>query len=389
MDHRELIALYDLGHIEEHSPGLIHWHAPGVRVLRKLEDYVRLLHEEKGYMEVRSPALLSKSLWEKSGHWDKYQDLMYVAEGGEVPMAVKPMSCPGHIAIYQEKKRSYRELPFRQFEFGHVHRREMSGSLSGWLRLRGFVQDDSHVLCAKDQIKDVIQDFVSMVEKAYKDFGFDIWAWKISLRPEKRAGSDDVWDEAESALRAACVSMGIKAKEVPGDGAFYGPKLEVVLKDRLGRDWQCGVAQVDFVLPSRFDLEYDASNGKDSPVMIHHAILGSLERWLSVVMEHHGELPKWLSPHEVAVLPVSQAQLDYAKELVSVLKREGVRADLLLDGPLGGRVRSAGMLKYAHQVVVGDKEKESGSVSVGQKGQMKQVALSDWAKIVAKDLKAP
>lgn len=378
MDHRELVSLYDLGHIEEHSPGLIHWHEKGVLVLRRLEDYVRRLHQAEGYKEVRSPAILSKSLWEKSGHWEKYQDLMYVAEDPEQPMAVKPMSCPGHIAIFAQKKRSYRELPFKQFEFGHVHRREMSGSLNGWLRLRGFVQDDSHVICAKEQILPVISDFVRMVEKAYKDFGFESWEWKISLRPEKRAGSDEIWDAAEEALRAACRGLRIQAEEVEGDGAFYGPKLEVVLKDRLGRKWQCGVAQVDFVLPNRFGLSFQGKEHAEVPVMIHHAVLGSLERWLSVLMEHHGLLPDWLSPHQVALLPVSAQQADAAHELAAAVHKKGLSVNVIEDGPLGGRVREAGLLRYADVLVIGQKEKDDHSVSSGKKGGPKDVPKDIW-----------
>lgn len=391
-DHRNQIMAYDLGHIEEHSPGLIHWHANGVKVLRKLEDFVLGLHQQYDYQEVRSPALLSKSLWEKSGHWDKYQDLMFVAQMDEnEAYAIKPMSCPGHIGIYQQKRRSYRELPFALFEFGHVHRYESSGSLSGWMRLRGFVQDDSHVLCAPDQIDHVISQFVEMVQKAYLAFGFEKWNWQISLRPEKRAGDDALWDQAENALRQACQRLGIDAKEVEGEGAFYGPKLEASLVDRLGRSWQCGVAQVDFVLPGRFDLSYQNAEGKSAePVMIHHAVLGSLERWLSIVMEHHQKLPQWLSPHAVAILPISIKQEEEALHLAKQLRRKGIEASVFSEGPLGGRVRDAKDHLYAHIAVLGNQEIEKQSISVRKEDGSSEVLLqSEWIDQLVEQLRSP
>ena len=391
VDHRDLVSSYDLGHIEQHSPGLIHWHPNGVRVLRKLEDWIRALHAQNRYQEVRSPAILSKALWEVSGHWEKYQDLMFVAQVEDEAYAVKPMSCPGHIGIYKHRRRSYRELPFAQFEFGHVHRKEPSGALSGWMRLRGFVQDDSHVLCSVAQIEQVIGRFVGMVSQAYGAFGFSNWSWRLSLRPEKRSGSDALWDQAEGALRQACAALGIEVVEAPGDGAFYGPKLEAAIEDRLGRQWQCGVAQVDFVLPERFDLEFQNAQGeREQPVMIHHAVLGSLERWLSIVMEHRGELPAWLSPHQVALLPIGAEQENYCHALAVELRERGVEACVLNDGPLAGRVRDVQELHYAHIAVVGKREQAQEQVSArGKDGKSVVVARKEWLDAVVASSQAP
>lgn len=392
LDHRDLVAAYDLGHIESHSPGLIHWHPAGVSVLRKLEHWVRVLHARQGYQEVRSPALLSRELWEQSGHWDKYRELMFSCEPpGEQAYAIKPMSCPGHIGIYAHRRRSYRELPLRLFEFGHVHRREPSGALSGWMRLRGFVQDDSHVFCAAQDIQVVIAKFVGMVEQAYRAFGFQSWSWRISLRPEQRAGDDVLWDAAEGALRQACAELGIVVEEAPGEGAFYGPKLEAALVDRLGRAWQCGVAQVDFVLPERFALDYQAADGlRAQPVMIHHAVLGSLERWLSIVMEHAGALPDWLSPHAVAVLPISQGQAEAAHALCEQMRGRGIEAQVLEEGPLSGRIRDAAAACFSHIGVIGGREAEAGQVSVrGSDGKSQVMAQSAWIEALAEACAPP
>lgn len=390
-DHRDQVAIYDLGHIEQHSPGLIHWHPNGARVLRRLEDWMLRLHERQGYQQVRSPAMLSKALWEQSGHWEKYQDLMFVAGGEEDSYAIKPMSCPGQIGIYAQKRRSYRELPYRLFEFGHVHRNEPSGSLSGWMRLRGFVQDDSHVFCEHAQIGEVISGFVRMVEMAYRAFGFEKWSWRLSLRPDKRAGSDEVWNQAESALRRACGDLGIEVVEAPGEGAFYGPKLEAAIEDRLGRQWQCGVAQVDFVLPERFALDYQNQSGERAqPVLIHHAVLGSLERWLSIVMEHMGRLPNWLSPHQVAVLPIGAGQEDACAKVVSKLRLNGVDAHMIAGDPLGGRVRHAMELQYAHIGIIGAREADAGQVSVRQEsGKSVPMPEDAWIEQVIASCQAP
>lgn len=367
-DHRELIQAYDLGHIEEHSPGLIHWHPNGQKVLKKLKQIVSNLHEQYKYQEVSSPMILHRSLWEQSGHWDKYQHNMFVAQGGsdeQGQYAIKPMSCPGHISIFKHQNRSYRQLPHRLFEFGHVHRNEPSGALSGWMRLRGFVQDDSHVFAQPNQIAHVVGDLVKMVEHMYRLFGFEQWKWRLSLRPEQRSGSDELWDQAENALREVCAQLNLEVVEAPGEGAFYGPKLEAAVEDRLGRQWQCGVAQVDFVLPQQFDLGYWNDQGaKDVPVMIHHAVLGSLERWLSIVMEHHGELPDWLHPNPIVLLPISQQQSDFVASLSQQLHARGMEHIVLDDGPIQGRLREADRLAIPNRWVIGAREVEHNSVAV-------------------------
>ncbi len=386
-DHRDLIVAYDLGHIEEHSPGLIHWHPNGQKVLNKLKAIVRDCHEKHDYQEVSSPLMLHRSLWEKSGHWDKYQSHMFVAQGGDDEIgsyAIKPMSCPGHIAIYQSARRSYRELPYKLFEFGHVHRNEASGALSGWMRLRGFVQDDSHVFVQPENISQVIGNFAQMVNELYKKFGFSEWKWKLSLRPDVRAGSDELWDVAEQALKDACYENNINPSIALGDGAFYGPKLEAVLVDRLGREWQCGVAQMDFVLPERFGLKYQDANGDlVQPVMIHHAVLGSLERWISIVMEHHGELPMFLNPCPVAIFPIGERHQDYCQKLSLKLKKSGVLNKVFNDGPLNGRLRQADGLLIPYRLVVGDREISNKEVAirVNHEGS-KQCSFEDAIKII-------
>lgn len=364
-DHRHIISSLDLGHIPEHSPGMIVWHPAGMRVLDRIKARVLKLHQDLGYELVSSPILMHQSLWEKSGHWDKYRDHMFVVDQGDHAMAVKPMSCPGQIAIYQHRPKSYRDLPVKLFEFGHVHRNEASGALSGWLRLRGFVQDDSHVFASIDQIERVVADFVSMVESIYPQFGFSDWSWKLSLRPDQRAGSDDVWDRAEKALAGACEKAGISPSVHPGDGAFYGPKLEVVLKDRLGRSWQCGVIQLDFVLPERFDVRYHDHDGIEKHVVIlHHAVLGSLERWLAIVMEHHGGLPDWMHPCPVVILPVSEKQSSAAEKYAQRLKQLGVACKIDDEGPVKGRMRKAEQSLVPWRAVIGAREAQEGVAMV-------------------------
>lgn len=367
-DHRDLIQAMDLAHFEDHSPGVVFWHPAGVRVLRRLEDFCRHLHEQEDYQEVRSPQLLSRSLWERSGHWQKYRQAMYVVQEGD--LALKPMSCPGHLAIYADARRSYRDLPFRMFEFGAVHRQEPSGALSGLLRLRGFVQDDSHVILAVNQIQEGVEAFVRMVEQAYPAMGFDRWSYRISLRPEVRSGSDAEWDLAEDALRQAAQALGLEAEEAQGEGAFYGPKLEVVLHDRLGRAWQCGVVQVDFVLPRQFDISFQNAQGEaERPVMLHHAVFGSLERFLAILLEHHGGLPEGLAPQPVAVCPIGQAQEEAARALVRQLRAAGVPAQLAVEGPLNGRLRHLAQAHVPLWAILGAREVASGQVMVRRRGE--------------------
>lgn len=367
-DHRDLIQAMDLAHFEDHSPGVVFWHPAGVRVLRRLEDFCRHLHEQEDYREVRSPQLLSRSLWERSGHWQKYRQAMYVVQEGD--LALKPMSCPGHLAIYADARRSYRDLPFRMFEFGAVHRQEPSGALSGLLRLRGFVQDDSHVILAVNQIQEGVEAFVRMVEQAYPAMGFERWSYRISLRPEVRSGSDAEWDLAEGALRQAAQALGLEAEEAQGEGAFYGPKLEVVLHDRLGRAWQCGVVQVDFVLPRQFDISFQNAQGEaERPVMLHHAVFGSLERFLAILLEHHGGLPEGLAPQPVAVCPIGQAQEAAGQALVQRLRAAGVPAQMVVEGPLNGRLRHLAQAHVPLWAILGGREVASGQVMVRRRGE--------------------
>lgn len=385
-DHRDLVQSMDLAHFEEHSPGVVFWHAAGVRVLRRLESFCRHLHEVEDYQEVRSPQLLSRSLWERSGHWDKYQDLMYVIEGEQ--LAIKPMSCPGHMAIYSDARRSYRELPFRMFEFGGVHRKEPSGALSGLLRLRGFVQDDAHVILARQDIQEGVAAFVRMVERAYPAMGFEKWSYRIALRPEQRAGDDALWDLAEGALREAVGALGLEADEEPGGGAFYGPKLEVVLHDRLGRAWQCGVVQVDFVLPAKFALSFQNRSGQaEEPVMLHHAVFGSIERFLAILLEHHGGLPDGLAPQPVAVCPISEAQGPAAAALLAQLREAGVPAHLVSEGPLNGRLRHLAQSHVPLWAILGTREVAAGQVMVRRRGEQQGSLMDagDWVKKVAAD----
>lgn len=367
IDHRSLLQAMDLAHVEEHSPGVVFWHPLGVKMLRRLENFCRHLHEEEGYLEVRSPQLLSRSLWERSGHWQKYRDAMYVVNDGD--LALKPMSCPGHLAMYADARRSYRDLPFRLFEFGAVHRQEPSGALSGLFRLRGFVQDDSHVVLARSQVQEGVEAFVRMVERAYPALGFDRWSYRISLRPEARSGEDSEWDAAEDALRQAAYSLGLAFEEAPGEGAFYGPKLEVVLHDGLGRSWQCGVVQVDFVLPRQFDLSFqNAAGDVERPVVLHHAVLGSLERFVAILMEHHGGLPDGLAPCPVAVCPIGERQQSSARALVAQLKANGVPARAVEDGPLNGRLRHLAQAHVPVWAIVGAREEAQGNVMVRRRG---------------------
>lgn len=392
-DHRALLRAMDLAHFEERAPGVVFWHPAGARAMRRLEAFVRAAHEQEGSLEVRSPMLLPRALWEQSGHWAKYHDHMYVvpsdssedndaarADGGA--LALKPMSCPGHILIYQASPRSYRDLPMRLFEFGQVHRRESSGALSGLLRVRAFVQDDSHVVAARHQIPEGVASFVRLVERMYRALGFSEWSYRLALRPAVRAGSDDLWDDAEEALRRSVRALGIDPEEAPGEGAFYGPKLEVHLRDRLGRSWQCGVIQVDFVLPERFDMSFRNSSGAlERPVLLHHAVLGSLERMMAVVLEHHGRLPDGLAPEPVRVLPVGAEQEGAAASVADDLRRRGVPARMEADGPLPGRLRDAADRRIPVVAVVGAREAAGDQVMVqplgGGRRLMQRAAFVD------------
>ncbi len=319
-DHRELAKNMDLFHFEEHSPGMVFWHPQGLRLFRSIEDFMRQVYQNSGFEEVRSPIALNRSLWEKSKHWEKFRQGMFVVGSVEAEQdnesdlsiispdyALKPMSCPAHIAIYQSRKRSYRENPMRLMEFGICHRNELSGTLSGCMRLRQFVQDDAHIFCRESDVQSGVSNFLKMVKLVYSAFGYEEFSLQISLRPQQRLGSDELWDKAESVLIKAVESLGHNYNLVANEGAFYGPKLEISLQDRLGRSWQCGTIQVDFNLPQVFELGFVNESGElERPVMLHQAVLGSLERWIGILLEHHnGALPVWVAPTQVAVASIS------------------------------------------------------------------------------------
>ena len=331
-DHRKLGRELDLFHIDEHAPGVVFWHPKGWTVWQQVEQYMRQIYRDNGYLEVKGPQLLDRSLWEKTGHWQNYRENMFVTESENRSYALKPMNCPGHVQIYNSNMRSYRDLPLRYGEFGQCHRNESSGALHGIMRVRGFTQDDGHIFCTEEQIEAEVTAFHAQAMEVYDDFGFTNIDVKLALRPENRIGSDEVWDEAEAALRSALRACGVEWTELPGEGAFYGPKIEYHLKDSLGRPWQVGTMQVDFSMPGRLGAEYVAvDNSRKVPVMLHRAIVGSMERFIGILIENYaGALPLWLAPVQVAVLNISDAQADYALDVAARLRKMGIRvhADL-------------------------------------------------------------
>jgi len=331
-DHRKLGRQLDLFHFQDEAPGLIFWHPKGWTIWQQVEQYMRHVYQDNGYQEVKAPQILDRSLWEKSGHWDNYKDNMFTTDSENRAYALKPMNCPGHVQIFRSNMHSYRELPLRYGEFGQCHRNEPSGSLHGMMRVRGFTQDDGHIFCTEDQILDECVAFTSLLQQVYRDFGFTEVIYKVATRPEKRVGSDELWDKAERALIESLKRSGCEYEITPGEGAFYGPKIEYTLKDAIGRPWQCGTIQVDFSMPVRLEAEYVADdNTRKVPVMLHRAILGSLERFIGMLIENHaGALPLWLAPVQVSILNISEGQSDYAKEIEQSLKKQGfrVQADL-------------------------------------------------------------
>ncbi len=379
-DHRKLGKELELFHIEEHSPGMIFWHDKGWTLYRTIENYIRSKLQKNGYIEVRTPTLVDRALWEASGHWEKFRENMFVAPSDEDRhLCVKPMNCPCHVQIFRQGLKSYRELPLRMAEFGSCHRNEPSGSLHGIMRIRGFVQDDAHIFCTEDQITSETIAFCSLLQEVYKAFGFTDVKVKFSDRPPVRAGEDATWDKAENALKEAVNATGLEWTLNPGEGAFYGPKLEFVLRDAIGRDWQCGTLQVDFVLPERLDAEYVGADGaKHRPVMLHRAILGSLERFIGILIEEHsGKFPLWLAPTQVVVTTITDAANDYAQKVCDDLKNAGIRASLdLRNEKINYKVRDHSLKKVPVMFVVGAKEAESGSVSVRRLGQEHQKVMS-------------
>lgn len=390
-DHRRLGKELDLFHFQEEAPGLIFWHARGWALWQQVEQYMRRVYQDNGYQEVKAPQLLDRSLWEKSGHWSKYKENMFTTESENRYYALKPMNCPGHIQIFNSAVRSYRDLPIRYGEFGACHRNEPSGSLHGLMRVRGFTQDDGHIFCTEDQILSECTAYTKLVQKVYADYGFTDISYKIATRPEKRIGDDATWDKAEKALMDALDASGIKYDILPGEGAFYGPKIEYHLRDSLGRGWQCGTIQVDFQMPSRLGAEYvTESNGRATPVMLHRAIVGSLERFIGMLLEHYaGQLPPWLAPVQVAVANITDDQADYAQEVVSMLKKAGLRAVAdLRNGKITYKIRELSLQKLPYILVVGAKEKAEGKVAVRVRGgkDLGAMSVEDFIKLVQEDV---
>ncbi len=372
-DHRKLGRSLDLFHFQEEAPGLIFWHPKGWTVWQQVEQYMRHVYQDNGYQEVKAPQILDRSLWEKSGHWENYKENMFTTESENRAYALKPMNCPGHLQIFNSDLRSYRELPLRYGEFGQCHRNEPSGSLHGMMRVRGFTQDDGHIFCTEDQILDECVAFTALLQKVYRNFGFTDVIYKVATRPEKRVGSDEAWDKAEQALIASLDRSGYPYEISPGEGAFYGPKIEYTLKDAIGRMWQCGTIQVDFSMPARLGAEYVAEdNTKKVPVMLHRAILGSLERFIGMLIENYaGALPLWLAPVQVAILNISDAQADYAQAVAQNLKKQGFRVHLdLRNEKITYKIREHSVQKLPYIIVIGDKERDAGTVAVRARGNV-------------------
>ena len=371
-DHRKLGKQLDLFHLQDEAPGMVFWHPRGWALWQTIEQHMRKELDAAGYREVKTPQIMDKTFWEKSGHWDNYKDNMFVTQSEKREYAVKPMNCPGHVQIFNNSLRSYRDLPMRLAEFGSCHRNEPSGALHGLMRVRGFVQDDAHIFCTEDQIVDEARRFNELLVRIYKQFGFHDVAVKLSLRPEKRAGSDDIWDKAEQGLRDALTACGVEWEELPGEGAFYGPKIEYHVKDAIGRSWQCGTLQLDFVLPDRLDVEYvTESNGRARPVMLHRAILGSLERFIGILIENHaGSFPLWLAPVQMVVMNITEHQADYCRQVVERLRAENFRVELdLRNEKIGYKIRDNSQYRFPYQIVVGDKEKQENKVAVRRKAE--------------------
>ena len=374
-DHRKLGRELDLFHIDEHAPGLVFWHPKGWSVWQKVEQYMRAVYQDNGYQEVKGPQIIDKSLWEKTGHWDKYRDNMFTTESEKRDYALKPMNCPGHILIFKQGMKSYRDLPLRYGEFGQCHRNEPTGGLHGIMRVRGFTQDDGHIFCTEDQILPESVNFTTLLQKVYQDFGFTDIIYKVATRPAQRIGSDEIWDKAEHALMESLRASNCDFEIAPGDGAFYGPKIEYTLKDAIGRQWQCGTIQVDFSMAERLDAEYVGEDGnRHRPVMLHRAIVGSMERFIGILIEQHaGALPVWLAPIQVVVCNITDSQADYCREIAQKMQKlagnQGLRVDLdLRNEKITYKIREHSLQKPPYILVAGDKEKAAGTVAVRARG---------------------
>jgi threonyl-tRNA synthetase len=366
-DHRKLAKQLGLFHLQEEAPGMVFWHPNGWTIYQVLEQYMRKVQNSAGYQEIKTPQVVDRTLWEKSGHWEHYADAMFTTESEKRSYAVKPMNCPCHIQVFNQGLKSYRELPLRLAEFGSCHRNEPSGALHGIMRVRGFTQDDAHIFCTNSQIRQEAADFIKLTLDVYRDFGFDAVEMKLSTRPEGRIGDEALWDEAEAALEDALNEAGLEWELQPGEGAFYGPKIEFSLRDCIGRVWQCGTIQLDFMLPERLGAQYvDEDGERKTPVMLHRAILGSFERFVGILIEHYaGAMPPWLSPKQVSILNITDSQAEYCTEIAEKLKAAGFRADAdLRNEKIGFKIREHTLHKVPFQLVVGDKEKETNTVAV-------------------------
>lgn len=383
-DHRKIAKAQDLFHLQEEGPGLIFWHPKGWSIWQVVEQYMRRVYRETGYGEVRCPQILDVSLWQKSGHWDNYKDNMFFTESEKRTYALKPMNCPGHVQVFNQGLHSYRDLPIRYGEFGACHRNEPSGALHGILRVRGFTQDDGHIFCTEDQIESEVRAFHEQALKVYGDFGFSDIQIKIALRPDSRLGDDATWDKAEQALRSALSAAGVQWEELPGEGAFYGPKIEYHLKDAIGRTWQLGTMQVDFMMPGRLGAEYvDEQSQRRHPVMLHRAIVGSMERFIGILIEHHaGQFPSWLAPIQAVAMNITDAQAEYVDEVRKSLSNQGFRVHSdLRNEKIGFKIREHTLQRVPYLLVVGDREKENGLVSVRTRGgeDLGTMSVADFA----------
>jgi threonyl-tRNA synthetase len=394
-DHRKLGRELDLFHIDDHAPGLVFWHPKGWTLWQGVEQYLRQVYRDNGYQEVKGPQIIDKGLWEKTGHWDKYRENMFITESEKREYALKPMNCPGHILIYKQGIKSYRDLPLRYGEFGNCHRNEPSGGLHGIMRVRGFTQDDGHIFCTEDQILDECIAFTALLQKVYKDFGFTKIIYKVATRPEKRIGSDEYWDRTEEILKESLRRSGCEFQVSEGEGAFYAPKLEYALKDALGREWQCGTIQIDPNLPERLEAEYVGEDGaRHRPVMLHRAIVGSLERFIGILIEESaGALPAWLAPVQVAVLNITDAQAEYCGEIVEKLKKSLPNQDLRVIADLRNekityKIREHSMQKLPYILVIGDKEKAAGTVAVRARGgqDLGVMSIETFIQLIALDI---
>ena len=392
-DHRKLGKQLDLFHLQDDAPGMVFWHPKGWAIWLEVEKYMRQMFQDYGYQEIKTPTVLDKNLWEKSGHWETYQENMFTTSSENREYAVKPMNCPGHVQIFNKNLHSYRDLPFRLAEFGSCHRNEPSGALHGLMRVRGFTQDDAHIFCTEDQIKDEVKNFNDMLYKSYGDFGFDDILVILSTRPEKRIGSDKIWDKAEKSLENALKETGLDYEIQKGEGAFYGPKIEYTLKDSLNRLWQCGTIQLDFNLPERLGAEYIAEdNSRKIPVMLHRAIVGSMERFIGILVEHYaGLMPLWLAPIQVIILNIADSHIEYSKEVLDILKKNHIRCESdLRNEKITYKIREHSIQRIPYLVVIGDRETESRQVTVRtQKGEdLGSMSIDNFINHLSEDIKS-